>query len=97
MSKTEIIELVRRYTDATRLRDIYFVVDEKGVIVGDGWYRVPVRPSRLPERLFEFYELLVETGEEIAEKEGINVLLMTGEPLEAPDGEAATVTTLTAA
>ena len=81
MSNKEVAEMVQQYLADRRLGDIYFMVNEERIRNGDNWWRVPVRPSRLPEKLFTFYELLAEVEEEIREKENINILLMTGEPL----------------
>lgn len=82
MGKREIAQIVNKHLTQQLLDNIYFVADEANIQGGDSWWRVPVRPSRLPEQLFKFYELLAEVEEEIREQENVNVLLMTGEPLE---------------
>jgi hypothetical protein len=82
MTNSEVAALVSKHLEDRHLDDISFVVDEANIRSGDNWWRVPVRPSRLPERLFTFFELLAGAEEEIREQEGRNILLMTGEPLE---------------
>ena len=81
MRKSEIAAIVRKRLDNALLGDIYFVVDEERIQTGANWYRVPIRPSRLPKKLFQLYEYLAEFEVEIAEQEKINILLVSGEPL----------------
>ena len=81
MSKLELSAIVRRHLEGKRLGDITFTVDESGIQTGDDWWRVPVRPSYLPRKLFTLYEFLAEVEQEIFEAEGRNILLLTGEPL----------------
>ena len=85
MSKPDIAIItatVQRYLDGIHLGDIFFVVDSARIVTGDNWVRVPVRPSRLPAKLFQYYEILAELQEDIVAKEGFDLLLMAGEPLE---------------
>jgi hypothetical protein len=95
MSKHDIAELVRRHSTGQQLGDIYFEVDVERIQTGDNWWRVPVRPSRLPCKLYTMYEFLAELEDEIASTENRNILLMTGEPL-FEDDEAAPVASKTA-
>ena len=81
MSKHEIAEMVRKHLAGQKLGDIYFEVDEARIQTGDNWWRVPVRPSRLPEKLYTIYEFLAEIEEEISTSEKHNILLMGGDPL----------------
>ena len=48
----------------------------------DHWWRVPVRPSRWPKRLSDYYETLAELADELQEKEQIDVIFFTGAPAE---------------
>jgi hypothetical protein len=90
MTKIEVASLVEKYLADARLDDIYFVVDRERIQTGDNWYRVPIRPSYLPQKLFRLYEFLAEYEVEIADKEKINILLTSGEPLvEEPELVAA--------
>lgn len=57
------------------------VLDE-GVYQVDKWWRVPVQPSRWPERLSDFYETLAEVTDELQEKDKVDVLFFTGSPIE---------------
>ena len=81
MNKSEIAALVQKHLNGERLGDIYFQVDEPGILTGEGWVRVPVRPSHLPQRLSTFYGFLADMAEKIYEAEQTNVLLMTGDAL----------------
>lgn len=67
-----------------------FVVDAD-VYKIDDWWRVPVRPSRWPKRMFELYEVLAEVEDNLQEREHLNILLATGEPLEEDEEAAATL------
>jgi hypothetical protein len=88
MSKHDIAEVVRKHLTGQTLGDIYFVVDEARIQTGDNWWRVPVRPSRLPEKIYPLYEFLAELEEKISTKEEWNILLMGGEPLFEDEPEA---------
>ena len=82
MTKDEDISVVQKHLAGETLDDIYFVVDEPRVIVGDGWIRVPVRPSHEPKHLNRFYGLLADINGEIMDETGENILLLAGDPLE---------------
>ena len=57
------------------------VVDED-VHKVDGWWRVPIRPSRCPKGMSDFYEDLAAVEDDPQEQEHLNILTATGEPLE---------------
>lgn len=80
MTKSEIVERVREHLSGAQFGDITFSVGETGVQAGDGWYRVTLRPSHLPESLFALYEFVAEHEVRIADAEGVNILLSVGEP-----------------
>jgi hypothetical protein len=87
---SDVVQLVRRYLADVRLDDdIYLEVDEPHIRQGDNWWRVPVRLSRWPKRMFGYYTVLAEIEAEIAEKEKVNVLFSTGEPLTEAEEEQA--------
>ena len=83
MTKTEVIETVRQSVEAEKMGDISFVVDTENVQNGSNWWRVPVRPSHLPEKLFTLYEFLADIEQQIATRaiNGEHILLLAGDPL----------------
>ena len=82
MTKEEAVSIVQKHLLGETLDDIYVVVDEPRIIIGDGWIRVPVRPSHEPKRLNRFYGLLADINGEILDETGENILLLAGDPLE---------------
>ena len=58
-----------------------------GVYQVDKWWRVPVQPSRWPERLSDFYETLAEVTDELQAKDQVDVLFFTGSPLDEVEDE----------
>ncbi len=81
LSTLDVAALVRHYLAGRHVEDITFEVDAEHIESGDNWWRVPVRPSRWPKRLFLVYEEMAEVEGEILETKGLNVLLFTAEPL----------------
>ena len=82
MTKQEVAQKVReRLTIVTPGGVTLHVVDED-VYKVDEWWRVPVRPSRWPRRMSDFYEDLAIVEDDIQEREHLNILLATGMPLE---------------
>ncbi len=83
MTKKEVGALVQKYLEKQRLGDITFsVLEEEVRRERYAWY-VPVLPSRQPEKMFAYYEVLAEVETEIDEKEHLNVLFMPVIPEEA--------------
>ena len=85
----EVAEIVRRYTDGRIVQilrnkpesDITLTVDEKGIQHVNGWWRVPVYPSKWPERTSPFYEELGIIEDQMRDDEHLDVLLSAGEPV----------------
>ncbi len=76
MTKKEVSALVQKYLEKQRLGDITFsVLEEEVRRERYAWY-VPILPSKQPEKLFAYYEVLAEVETEIDEKEHLNVLFM---------------------
>ncbi len=76
MTKKDVGALVQKYLDKQRLGDITFsILEEEVRRERYAWY-VPVRPSREPEKIFAYYEVLTEVETEIDEKEHLNILFM---------------------
>jgi hypothetical protein len=59
---------------------------ERDVRKIDDWWRVPVRPSALPTRMFDYYEALADLENDLQENDQINVLFATAEPEGVPAG-----------
>ncbi len=82
MTKKEVSALVQKYLEKQRLGDITFsVLEEEVRRERYAWY-VPILPSKQPEKLFAYYEVLAEVETEIDEKEHLNVLFMPVIPAE---------------
>ncbi len=89
LSDQDIAALVRRYMVGRHVGDITFEVDGEHIRRGDNWWRVPVRASQWPKRMFPIYEEMAEVEEEILENEKLNILLFLGEPIaEEPEPAA---------
>jgi hypothetical protein len=84
LTRSEIAQKVRAYIRDRHPGGVTLEVVEQGIHKMDYWWRVPVRPSAWPEKMFEYYEALAEVESEIQEKEHLNILLSTGAPEEAP-------------
>lgn len=90
MTKTDVAEKVRQELRGVEVSGITLQVEDADVYKIDDWWRVPVRPSRWPKRMFELYEVLAEVEDNLQEREHLNILLATGVPLEEePDAVAA--------
>jgi hypothetical protein len=79
----KVARKVREYLEDCRPDGLMLEVMEDQILHGEGWWRVPVRPSAMPPKLYQYYEAMVEVEEELQEKEGLNILFMTSEPVEA--------------
>ncbi len=77
----EIATLVRPYIQDKQIEDITLHVDEKRIVLQNGYWRIPIRPSREPRPLFPYYEALANLEEEIQDKEDIKITLASGDPL----------------
>ena len=82
-TKAGVAQKVREYLVDRHPGGITLNVVDDDVIRYDNWWRVPVRPSAWPARLFEYYETLAEVEGDLQEREHLDVLIATGEP----DGE----------
>ena len=95
LTEEDIAGIVQRYLDKERsdtaykaiFGDIYFQVDRQSIVKGDDFVRVPVRPSREPNRVHYMYGLLADINVEIIDNELINIYLSSGDPLESEAGE----------
>jgi len=57
-------------------------VVEESIYKIDQWWRVPIRPSRWPKRVSDFYETLAEVATDLQEKDNLDVIFFTGAPAE---------------
>ena len=78
-SKHHLAETIRLYLDRCQPGGIALEVDPDGIRQVDGWWRVPIRPSIMPGKLYEYNEALATIEQELDEKESLNVVLTTGE------------------
>ncbi len=87
MTKAVVAEKVRQELQRVEVSAITLQVVDEDVYKVDEWWRVPVRPSRWPARMFDFYEALSTVEDDLQEAEHLNILLETGEPLEQAEDE----------
>jgi len=86
LNEKGVAEKVREYIRGRQPGGVTLEVDENEIQKVDYWWRVPVRPSAWPAKMFEYYEALAEVESELQEREQLNILLSTGEPIEAAGG-----------
>ena len=82
LTKETVAQKVRERLKDVSVTGITMEVGEENIHKVDNWWRVPIRPSRWPKKMFEFYEVLAEVENDLQEKEHLDVLLFTGDPLE---------------
>jgi hypothetical protein len=83
LSPAEVATRVRPYVTGKSIGDIALSVDDARIALRNGYWRVPVRPSREPNPLFPYYEALADIEDEVQEKEGIKVTIASGDPTES--------------
>ncbi len=81
-TKETVSEKVRERLTEVHPGGVTLEVVAKDVYRVDKWWRVPIRPSRWPDRLSDFYEALAEVADDLQEKEHLDVIFFTGNPLE---------------
>ncbi len=90
LTKQQVAQKVREHLMGVTPGGVTLHVVDEDVYKVDEWWRVPVRPSRWPKRMSDFYEDLAIVEDDIQEREHLNILLATGLPLEEePDTVAA--------
>ncbi len=87
MTKAVVAEKVRQGLQQIEVSGITLQVVDEDVYKVDEWWRVPVRLSRWPARMFDFYEALATVTEELQEAEHLNILLETGDVLNEEHAE----------
>jgi len=81
LSPAEVAARVRPYVAARTVGDIALTLDDTHIGLRNGYWRIPIRPSREPNPLFPYYEALADIEDEVQEKEGIKVTMASGDPL----------------
>lgn len=87
MTEQGVAQKVREQLAGLQRGGVTLQVDDEDVYKEGDWWRVPVRPSRWPQRMAASYEALAEVEDDIQERENLNILLATAYPLEE-DAEA---------
>ena len=84
MTKDKIIQLTKAHLANFRIEGITFEVPESRIRQTEHGWRVTLVPSHLPDRMSPYYEELAIVEEEIAEREDINILFSTADPVARP-------------
>ena len=81
LSPNEVALRVRPYVVGRHLGDIALSLDAARIHLRNGYWNIPVRPSRWPNPLFPYYEMLADIEDEVQENEGLKVTIASREPL----------------
>lgn len=81
LSPQEVALRVRPYLTGKHVGDIALRMDDARIHLRNGYWNIPVRPSRWPNPLFPYYETLAEIEDEVQEHEGLKVTIASGDPL----------------
>ena len=85
MTKEFIAEKVRQELAGVEVPGVTLQVVDADVYQADDYWRVPVRPSRWPKRMFDFYEAMSVVEEELQDTQHLKIVIETGEPLDEDD------------
>lgn len=77
----EVAVCVRPYITMRYIGDIALEIDAARIHLRNGYWNIPIRPSRWPDPLFPYYEALAEIEDQVQEQEGLKVTIASGEPL----------------
>jgi|GEM_PF-1904794 len=81
LTPQEVADRARPYVMKKTVGKITLSVDDAGVRLQNGYWRIPVSPSHEPKPLFPYYEALADLNDEIQEGEGFKVSIASGNPL----------------
>lgn len=81
VSLAEVALRVRPYVTGRRIGNITLGVDDARIHLRNGYWNLPIRPSRWPNPLFPYYETLADIEDEVQEREGLKVTIASGKPL----------------
>ena len=82
MTKQQVAQKVRDRLVGIHPGGVTLEVVEESIYKIDQWWRVPIRPSRWPKRVSDFYETLAEVATDLLEKDNLDVIFFTGAPAE---------------
>jgi hypothetical protein len=82
LTPKDVADKVRPYLIGRHIGDISLTLDENRIHLRNDYWRIPIRPSRWPEKMFAYYEELADLEEEVQEKEGIKVTMASGDPID---------------
>ena len=80
LSPQEVAVRVRPYITTRHIGDIALQIDDARIHLRNGYWNIPIRPSRWPDPLFPYYEALAEIEDQVQEQEGLKVTIASGEP-----------------
>ena len=90
-TKDEIAAIARRYLTAIQIGDITVGLDTTYIQRREFAWHIGVRPTHYPARMYYLYDELAAVADTIADKEGVNVFFVVGQPLATDEPIAATV------
>lgn len=76
LSPTEVAARVRPHLQNNPIQGVVLEMMEERIRREDNWFYVPVRLNTEEPRTFEYYAMLVEIEDEIAQQERLRVLLV---------------------
>ena len=87
VTKSDVAKFVRdAITLVPPLEGTRLEVDENKiyytVVDGTKWWRVPIIPTPVPRRRFALYEVMAEIEGVLQDEQGLDILLVSGEPAE---------------
>ena len=82
MTKQQVAQKVRDRLVGIHPGGVTLEVVEESIYKIDQWWRFPIRPSRWPKRVSDFYETLAEVATDLQEKDNLDVIFFTGAPAE---------------
>ena len=85
LSAAVVAEKVSRYLKDCHPGGITLEVAPDGVRWDEFWWRVRVRPSQEPAKLFEYYEALADIEEELEAREQLRVFLSPSDAVMPPE------------
>jgi hypothetical protein len=80
LSPREVALRVRPCVVGKRIGDIALRIDDARIHLRNGYWNIPIRPSRWPNPLCPYYEMRAEIEDEFQEHEGLKVTIASGEP-----------------
>jgi hypothetical protein len=81
LTATDVASRVRPYVAKKTIGDITLSMDDARIHLRNGYWRIPIRPSREPSPLFPYYEALADLEDEVQENEGFKVTIASGNSL----------------